>query len=602
MSKAIQALPAYLGAPIDATQTSFSIRGLKDTRGNYITSMIGDVMHATIEPRSTTNQEIVSWTGITDNGGGYITVTGVTRNINPQPPYGGQTGTIAHASGVEIILTDTAKRWSEYPSTEETATINDTWTFAVRPLITGTSADVTAVATKQDILDAALGSFLIGSLIVDGDAQGAVTENAVLFWDTANSGWAVAHANVSAEVSGTKLGIAQGTASDGIAIPGGVLIQGQSANFSGLSVGPVYISDTGTITNTPGTISVQVGVAVSATTVIFDPYMARTLTADQSAALAGGGDYGTPSSSNKFLTAATIASTTIFKIPTIQTFTASGTSHGVSGTQFDITNPTGTTWRYTWDGTGTDPNINSTTFPIGAQVRIKDVSSFFSGNQGIFAITGSGSNYFEVTNASGSSQSNVQLGGANQITVYQSQTWTKPAGLKYVEVEVLGGGAAGQEAGGDSAGAGGGAGGYARKLIAAASLAATETVKIGIGGYWGDTTSSGNSRYQPSATTFGSILTANGASSQTGGTATGGDFNIQGDYGISPVSSSTGPTVGGNGASSPYGTGGLGNSGSGGDALGYGSGGGGGENDSSSGTFYGGAGANGLVVVKHFYF
>lgn len=82
---------------------------------------------------------------------------------------------------------------------------------------------------------------------------------------------------------------------------------------------------------------------------------------------------------------------------------------GDSTTQFDITNPSGTTFRYTWDSTGTNPSISSSTFPIGSYVLI-GAQNFNSANNGLFVVTGVGSNYFEVTNASGVAENNKTIG------------------------------------------------------------------------------------------------------------------------------------------------------------------------------------------------
>lgn len=74
----------------------------------------------------------------------------------------------------------------------------------------------------------------------------------------------------------------------------------------------------------------------------------------------------------------------------------SSNSYGDDTSRYDITNPAGTTYRYTYDGTGTNPNINLTTLPIGSQVTI--FGNFNSDNQGTFTTTGAGSNYFEINN------------------------------------------------------------------------------------------------------------------------------------------------------------------------------------------------------------
>lgn len=89
---------------------------------------------------------------------------------------------------------------------------------------------------------------------------------------------------------------------------------------------------------------------------------------------------------------------------------------GGSTTQFDITNPTGTTFRYTWDGTGTDPEIGEN-IQINSQIVIA-AANFNAGNNGTFTITAfdTDANWFEVTNASGVVESNKTIGGGS-ITV-----------------------------------------------------------------------------------------------------------------------------------------------------------------------------------------
>jgi hypothetical protein len=85
-------------------------------------------------------------------------------------------------------------------------------------------------------------------------------------------------------------------------------------------------------------------------------------------------------------------------------------SYGGATSQFDITNPTGTTFRYTWDGTGTNPGINSSTFRIGDRILIGFAYGLSYGNSGFFTVTGSGDNYFEITNASGVAEANQVIG------------------------------------------------------------------------------------------------------------------------------------------------------------------------------------------------
>lgn len=174
-------------------------------------------------------------------------------------------------------------------------------------------------------------------------------------------------------------------------------------------------------------------------------------------------------------------------------------------------------------------------------------------------------------------------------------TWTKPAGLKYVIVEVQAAGGNGASVTAtDQAGGGGGGGGYGKKLIEAASLGATETVTIGAV----ESNSSFGSHVVAVCGTSASSNSVNGAS---GGTCSGGDINITGGTGgnTNGGSSSTLSGIGGGSV--------LGNSappaaegGDGASGTGFGSGGAGGN--ASGGTDQnGGAGAPAIVIVTEYY-
>ncbi len=87
---------------------------------------------------------------------------------------------------------------------------------------------------------------------------------------------------------------------------------------------------------------------------------------------------------------------------------------GGATTQFDITNPTGTTFRYTYDSTGTDPEIGEN-IQVNSQVVIAG-QNFTAANNGTFTVTAFDTNWFEVTNASGVAENNKTL-GTGSLTV-----------------------------------------------------------------------------------------------------------------------------------------------------------------------------------------
>lgn len=201
-------------------------------------------------------------------------------------------------------------------------------------------------------------------------------------------------------------------------------------------------------------------------------------------------------------------------------------------------------------------------------------------------------------------------------------TYTKPWDLLSADVEVQagggGGGGADVSAGGNfSAASGGGGGGYARKILDAGTIGATETATVGAGGTAG--TNSGGTGGTGGTTSFGSHVSATGGvggggaldTSVTlggaGGVGSGGDFNLEGADGANGYSfADAGNKIGGNGGSSHLGGGGRGagaigdtdSAGASGNV--YGGGGGGAVSDTTTGAA-GGTGGAGIIIVTEYY-
>jgi hypothetical protein len=285
---------------------------------------------------------------------------------------------------------------------------------------------------------------------------------------------------------------------------------------------------------------------------------------------------------------------------------------GGSTTQFDITNPSGNTFRYTWDSTGTNPIITSIFVPIGTVLNI-NAQNFDASNNGILIVTGVGADYFEVTNASGVVESNKTI-GTGSITGHN--TWTKYDFLKEIYVEGWGsGGSGGTYVSTDLEMGGGGGGAYKSKIIYAQDLGSIETVTVALGG--ASIVSGGNAVGNAGAdSTFGSHLTADGAyappNKNEGGRGgyCGFDSGSGGDSSTAPSNAYFGGGGGGSadnsgnargGASSIYGGGGGGATGNfspstgGGNSVYAGSGGASGQPTGSAGGFpAGGGGAGGV--------
>lgn len=294
-------------------------------------------------------------------------------------------------------------------------------------------------------------------------------------------------------------------------------------------------------------------------------------------------------------------------VPVVRTYTSTSVQIGEYSTRFDITNPSGTTFRYTYDGSGTDPGITAISVPTGAVLEIYG-GNFHSGNNGVFTVTASAANYFEVTNAAGVAENDKTL-ATGYIAKRVPATWSKPSGLSYIEIEGVSGGGAGAGVTGDGdAGGGGGGGGYFKATRAEADLGATESVIVGAGGVQNSAYSTGS---QGSMTVFGSYYSATGGAGGTnnqeggvGGVATGGDVNISGQKGGGGLSPSgiAGNSYGGAGGDSDLGHGDPGGvEASGGNGGLYGGGGSGAGTNSSAGNRTGGNGANGIIIVTEYY-
>lgn len=196
-------------------------------------------------------------------------------------------------------------------------------------------------------------------------------------------------------------------------------------------------------------------------------------------------------------------------------------------------------------------------------------------------------------------------------------TFTVPAGVTSITVEVWGAGGRGASMSNTtSRGGGGGGGAYARKIIAV-TPGSTHAVKVGLGS---TSTSAGDDSWFGSTATVlakgGNSAANNSTAGANGGTAAAsiGDIAYDGGNGATSGSnaggggSSAGRSAAGthatdnNGATAPAsgGNGGNGrsNSAGNGSAGSIPGGGGGGSIGSSSGSRTGGAGANGRVVVN----
>lgn len=542
-----------LNASIGSTDTSITLSSFLEPVSGVPYTMVlmnTDIAYGTIAPR-TNSSEFISFTGITQNANGTATLTGVTRGLQKKSPFTtSATFKLPHAGQSVFILSDVPQIFAQYPSKTNTETVSGDWTFTGNVTFDNfpvTPSNSDASTTVKGVTKLSTAPVSPTDPIATGTNDPRIPV-AYAVDSVGTDAYAISPSPaISSYVAGQTFTFKAGTANTGAA----------TLNVS--TLGAKTIKKFGTLDLVTGDI-----VANQVIVVVYDG------------------------------TNMQLQSGTTSAVPVVNVFTAN-TPVGDSTTQFDITNTVATTYRYTYDGTGTDPNITALTFPIGTVVDIQ-AQNFTAGNNGLFTVTGSGNNYIEVTNASGVVESNKTIGTGY---INKGAVYTKPAGLKYITIEQVGagGGSGGAQDNNDQNGSSGaGAGGYSTKLIAAASLGTTENYVVGYGGSAGTSTTNGTGGGR---TLFGSILTSNGGGGSpfdvdvpgTGGTSSGGDININGASGIQAYTGTTSSAdlevVPGLGGITKFGMGGYG-CGANGIHV---------NNASSSGL----AGKNGVIILTEYF-
>lgn len=200
-------------------------------------------------------------------------------------------------------------------------------------------------------------------------------------------------------------------------------------------------------------------------------------------------------------------------------------------------------------------------------------------------------------------------------------TWNKPAAFtadSFITIEVSGGGGSGGSISATGAGqaacaSSAGAGGYAYKKIMANDLGATETVTIGAGAA---APAAGNNSGSPGGTSsFGAHVSCTGGSGGSGsaassvytgggggsgGVATGGDINIRGGRGGGRRTTGGLPFPFSGGGSNPLGSSNFSSTTAGADGIIFGGGGCGAAAGENMSARAGGAGADGVVIIREY--
>ncbi len=154
MGNVIQAKTFQLQAPIWSTDTTIAVKNLETIYGDDVV-MAGSIQYSTLEPESQSNQEIISFTGITAVSTNVWNLTGVTRGLDAQPTawvYGNNPAQgKAHASSVDCILSDSPQVWDDKASKSEDEAITGVYSFTQSPTVP--TPDSTLEVANKDYVD-----------------------------------------------------------------------------------------------------------------------------------------------------------------------------------------------------------------------------------------------------------------------------------------------------------------------------------------------------------------------------------------------------------------------------------------------------------------
>lgn len=130
------------GSGVSMGASTLTLQSFKDIDGvNLTITDFGTRGYMTLEPGSGTLEESISFTGVTQNGNGTATLTGVS-SVGFKAPYT-VTANVAksHAGGVKAVLTNTAGFYNEFVAKNDDSTITQTVTFTTPnfPIVTNSA-------------------------------------------------------------------------------------------------------------------------------------------------------------------------------------------------------------------------------------------------------------------------------------------------------------------------------------------------------------------------------------------------------------------------------------------------------------------------------
>jgi len=285
-NKFLQTKKTTLSYSISDSETTIRLTALLKLDGTSISaSDIGDYMTGSFDP-GTSKEEIfsIASSGVTVNADGTVDITGVVRGLKEVDPYTTGGYSAEHGAGAVVVFSNNPQLYNQMANKSNDNTFTGQNIFNSFAPQTNTDPvagnDLTRLSYVQALV---LGTLTTINVIVPATAGATITIGQLVYFDETDNEWKLCDADTATTVQNVLLGIAQGSGTDGNPILNGVLLQGVDENQSGLTQGDVqYASNTaGSISSTPGTTEVTVGIAKSATELYFAPRFNQTLTEEQ---------------------------------------------------------------------------------------------------------------------------------------------------------------------------------------------------------------------------------------------------------------------------------------------------------------------------------
>lgn len=256
------------GAGAVAGATSIILKSFTTIDGALLTMTdFGAIGFGTLEPGNGTQEEQISFTGVTQNANGTATLTGVSTVLFVDP-YTATSGLAkTHPGSTPFIISNTAGFYNKFGAKANDEVLTGYWE-APDPI---TPQGLVTNAYMLGLINGGTVSF--NRMVEAGIAGETLVAGDLIYFSEVDNEWLKTDADTLATVFNVKLGISQGAGTNGGAITGGVLTRG-SYTTSGLTQGDLcYASNTAGAINsgTPGTVPRVIGIAKDSTTLYFDP-------------------------------------------------------------------------------------------------------------------------------------------------------------------------------------------------------------------------------------------------------------------------------------------------------------------------------------------